>query len=135
MSADDFRDYLNQQAQAHHATQRLADISRDPEREAADVEQAVENVARDQLAVMAESADNLDDGYVSMVTEVRDLRATIESRELSVADAKKALLELRQRHGAMKQQGNQLRSRYESATKTAKNPGARRDELIAKYGI
>lgn len=135
MSAADFRDYLVQEGQRQQVMQRATENMRDPEREATDVEQVVESAARNQISALGETADRLDDGYVEMVTEVRDLRDSIESRSLTVDEAKKALLDLRQRHEVMRHQMGRARSSYDQALTTVKDPAARRDELIAKYGL
>lgn len=135
MSADGFRDYLVQQGQRQQAAQRLADILPDPDKVAAAAEQAVDGVARDQISDIADQAEQMDDRLVEMVTEARDLRAQITAGSLTVDQAKKALISLRQQHGATKQSLGVLRPRYDAAVAQAKNPGARRDELIAKYGL
>jgi chromosome segregation ATPase len=134
-SADGFRDFLVEEGQRQQAAQRLADALPDPERVAADAEQAVEAAARDQIAGIAEQAESLDDGLVEMVTEARTLRKRITSGALTVEEAKEALKSLRQRHGATRYTLGVLRPRYEAAVEQVKNPAARRDELIAKYGL
>lgn len=135
MSASDFRDYLVQEGQRQQAVQRLEDLMGDPARQAADVEQALEDGARDQIAELAERADDMDDALGTVLTDARTLRNEIQSGSLTVDEAKAALLDLRQRHGRVTHSVKTMRPRYDALAQQAKDPAGRRDELIAKYGI
>lgn len=135
MSADDFRAYLNEQSQAQAAMQRLADISRDPEDEAADVADAVERSARTEVSAIADRADEIEEDLIDVTSETRSLLDQINDGSMTAMDARKALADLRQRHGRTLNSIATLKPRYESAIKTVQDPAARRDELIARYGL
>jgi peptidoglycan hydrolase CwlO-like protein len=129
----DYRDWLIRQQQQDHIQQRFDALFTKDEDHAAAATQGIENQAYNTAQEAAATYDHVQKSLTDVITQVRDLRAPIQSGIVPEKDTRKLLADLRQRHAELVAKIAPTKSRYDSAQATLKDPAARREALINKY--
>jgi hypothetical protein len=99
----------------------------------AEIERRIEEQAYDSAQRAAAAAGDAEEA-LGVVAEARGLRKKIASGMVSSDDARRALAELRRRHGEIAPHVPSMKIVYEGAVKTIEDPAARVAELTSKFG-
>lgn len=129
MSGDHI-DFLNRQQQSANIARQLENM---PQAERASGEDIVREQASAEAQNVAEVAEQTDSGLQTMLDDTRSLRRQIDAGTLDVDDAKRALTDLRSRHGGLTRQTGLLRQRHDRAATTLADPAAAHEALTNKY--
>jgi hypothetical protein len=100
----------------------------------AEIERRIEEQAYDSAQRAAAAAGDAEEALGDVVAEARGLRKKIASGMVSSDDARRALAELRRRHGEIAPHVPSMKIVYEGAVKTIEDPAARVAELTSKFG-
>jgi hypothetical protein len=128
----DYRDYLIRQQQQDRIRQRFDALFIKDEEHAAAATQGIENLAYHEAQEAAAAYDHVQDSLTDVITQVRDLRARIQSGTVP-EQARKLLADLRKQHAEQVAKIAPSKSRYDSAQATLKDPAAQREALINRF--
>jgi chromosome segregation ATPase len=128
----DYRDYLIRQQQQERMAQRFDALFTKDEDHAAAATQGIENLAYHTAQQAAAAYDYVQESLTDVITQARDLSAQIHSGTVP-EDARKLLADLSKQHAEQVAKIAPIKSNYDSAQATLKDPDARREALINRF--
>jgi hypothetical protein len=128
----DYRDYLIRQQQQEHIRQRFEALFTKDEDHAAAATQRIEDHAYYEAQEAAASYDHVQESLTDVITQTRDLRARINSGTVP-EDARKLLADMLKQQAELVARIAPIKSRYDGAQATLKDPAAKREALIARF--
>jgi chromosome segregation ATPase len=129
----DFRDYLIRQHQQERMAQQFDALFTKDEDHAAAATQRIEDQAYYDAMEAAAVYDDVQESLTDVITQVRDLRARIQSGVVPVKDARKLLADLRPQRAKLVAKIAPTKSKHDSAQATLKEPAAKREALITRF--
>jgi hypothetical protein len=112
--------------------EQIDNVLPDGERDAA-IAQRVQDRAYDAAEGAAMAASDVEEALGDVITEARDLRKKVASGVASPDEARRALAELRQRHGEIAVHVPSIKAAYERALKTVEDPAAKVADLTSRF--
>ena len=100
----------------------------------AEIERWIEDRAYDSAQRAAAAAGDVEEALGDVIAEARELRKNITSGAASPDDARRALVELRQRHRQIATHLPSIKIAYDGAVKTIEDPAAKVAELTSRFG-
>ena len=100
----------------------------------AEIERRIEDQAHDSAQRAAAAAGDVEEALGDVIAEARELRKKITSGAVSPDDARRALVELRQRHRQIAAHVPSIKIAYDGAVKTIEDPAAKVAELTSRFG-
>ena len=129
----DYRDWLIRQQQQERIAQRFDALFTKDEDHAAAATQGIENQAYQEAQEAAAAYDYVEDSLTEVITQARDLRARIQSGTVPEKDARELLGDVGRQLAKLVGKIAPTKSRHDSAQATLKDPGAKREALIARF--
>jgi hypothetical protein len=129
----DYRDYLIHQQQQEHIRQRFEALFTKDEDHAAAATQGIENQAYSDAMEAAAVYDDVQESLTDVITQTRDLRAQIQSGTVPDKHGRRLLADLLKQHVEQVAKIAPTKSKHDSAQTTLKDPGAKREALIARF--
>jgi hypothetical protein len=100
----------------------------------AEIEQRFEDQAYDSAEGAATAASDTEEALGDVIAGARELRKNVTSGVVSPDNARRALVELRQRHRKIAAHARSIKIAYDGAVKTIEDPAAKITELTSKFG-
>ena len=128
----DYRDLLIRQQQQERMRQRFDALFTKDEDHAAAATQGIEDLAYHAAQEAAAAYDHVQESLTEVITQVRDLHAQIRSGTVP-ENAPKLLADLHKQHAEQVAKIAPTKSKHDSVQTTLKDPGAKREALIARF--